>query len=163
MYSNSSFQYRQQNREEKWLANIQNNFPEEKYVNEQQTYYDSRRRPSNRREGTRPEGTRREEKKTYEEKAPPPPREEAKISYEEAMNIRAFGRLGRGEDRVYVDGVKGPDLNKPFFSMRPDIREQIRRGMCAVCNSPVKRADFSTDRQIREYSISGMCGKCCPS
>ena len=53
-----------------------------------------------------------------------------------------------------------PDLNKPAFQIFPKNAELIQENKCPTCGREIKEADFKSELEKREYSISGMCHWC---
>ena len=53
-----------------------------------------------------------------------------------------------------------PNLNKPFFRMNKHIREKVAKAICWMCDKTVKAEEFRGVRDVREYSITGICQRC---
>ncbi len=52
------------------------------------------------------------------------------------------------------------DLNKPVFQIFPQAKEAVKQGKCPLCHKKIKEAEFKTELEIKEYSISGLCQSC---
>lgn len=42
----------------------------------------------------------------------------------------------------------------------PKERENVRKGLCAVCSKPVKRKDLKNEISKKEFDLTGFCQKC---
>lgn len=38
--------------------------------------------------------------------------------------------------------------------------EDVERGDCPFCGTPVKESDFNDEASLREFHISGLCSSC---
>lgn len=55
-----------------------------------------------------------------------------------------------------------PTLTKPVFTVFPDMKEKIEKGLCATCGQNLlgESTEFRDDISREEYTVSGMCQKC---
>jgi hypothetical protein len=44
--------------------------------------------------------------------------------------------------------------------MNPGIQDLANKGLCTECKQPINKTDFKTDKEKKEFEISGWCAHC---
>ena len=53
-----------------------------------------------------------------------------------------------------------PQLSQLFRAMNPGIQDLANKGLCTECKQPINKTDFKTDKEKKEFEISGWCAHC---
>jgi len=56
--------------------------------------------------------------------------------------------------------LQKPDRNKPVFRLFPKMWRLIEAGKCPTCKKDIKEEEFTDEKSIKEFGISGLCFSC---
>ena len=49
---------------------------------------------------------------------------------------------------------------KIMEAVAPEALKRVDKGLCLVCEKPVKREDMKNKISLKEFDLSGMCQSC---